>query len=103
MRILLTGANGFIGRHITAALLGAGHDVVAAVRALAEVRRAFPEVTAIAADMNAGTEPEAWVPRLAGVDAVVNCAGILQGSRGQSIEAVHYLGPKALFDACATP
>ncbi len=101
MRILVTGANGFIGRHITAALLGAGHDVVAAVRAVAEVRRAFPEVTATAADMNADTEPEAWVPRLAGVDAVINCAGILQGSRGQSIEAVHYLGPKALFDACA--
>lgn len=101
MRILVTGANGFIGRHITAALLGAGHDVVAAVRAVAEVRRIFPEVTAIAADMNADTGPEAWVPRLAGVDAVVNCAGILQGSRGQSIEAVHYLGPKALFDACA--
>ncbi len=101
MRILLTGANGFIGRHITAALLGAGHEVVAAVRAVAEVRRAFPEVTAIAADMNADTDPEAWVTRLAGVDAAVNCAGILQGSRGQSIEAVHYLGPKALFDACA--
>ncbi len=101
MRILLTGANGFIGRHITAALLGAGHDVVAAVRAVAEVRRAFPGVTAIAADMNADTEPEAWVARLAGVDAVINCAGILQGSRRQSIEAVHYLGPKALFDACA--
>ena len=101
MRILLTGANGFIGRHITAALLGAGHDVVAAVRAPARLRRAFPEVTAIAADMNADTGPEAWVARLAGVDAVINCAGILQASRGQSIEAVHYLGPKALFDACA--
>ncbi|MEE9209562.1 MAG: SDR family oxidoreductase [Kiloniellales bacterium] len=101
MRILLTGANGFIGRHLTAALLGAGHDVVAAVRAGAEIRRAFPDVTVIAADMNADTDPEAWLPRLAGVDAAINCAGILQGSRGQSIEAVHYLGPKALFDACA--
>ncbi len=101
MRILLTGANGFIGRHITAALLASGQVVVAAVRAVAEVRRAFPEVTVIAADMNADTAAEAWVPRLAGVDAVVNCAGILQGSRAQSIEAVHYLGPKALFDACA--
>ena len=101
MRVLVTGANGFIGRHITAALLASGHDVAAAVRAAAEVRRAFPEVTVIAADMNADTAAEAWVPRLAGVDAVVNCAGILQGSRGQSIEAVHYLGPKALFDACA--
>jgi uncharacterized protein YbjT (DUF2867 family) len=101
MRILMTGANGFIGRHLTAALIGAGHDVVAAVRAPAGLRRAFPGVAAIAADLNADTEPEAWLPRLGGVDAVINCAGILQGTRGQSIEAVHYLGPKALFDACA--
>jgi uncharacterized protein YbjT (DUF2867 family) len=41
-----------------------------------------------------------WTPRLQGVDAVINCAGILQGGRGQSIEAVHHLGPRALFDAC---
>ncbi len=78
MRVLVTGANGFIGRHITAALLGAGHDVAAAVRAVAEVRRAFPDVTVIAADMNDDTAAEAWVPRLAGVDAVVNCAWRLQ-------------------------
>jgi uncharacterized protein YbjT (DUF2867 family) len=32
VRVLLTGANGFIGAHLTAALLAAGHQVVAAVR-----------------------------------------------------------------------
>ncbi len=78
MRVLVTEANGFIGRHITAALLASGHDVAAAVLAVAEVRRAFPGVTVIAADMNADTAAEAWVPRLAGVDAVVNCAWRLQ-------------------------
>ena len=66
-RILLTGANGFIGAHLTAALLAAGHDVVAAVRNPAALAARFPDVKAVAADMNRDTTPAAWLPRLDGV------------------------------------
>lgn len=45
MRVLVTGANGFIGRHITAALLAAGHDPVAVVRGVIEMQRVFPSLT----------------------------------------------------------
>jgi len=100
MRVLVTGANGFIGRHIIAALLDAGHDVLAAVRDVDGIRRAFPETSAVAVDMNQDVSADDWAPRLKDVDTVVNCAGVLQGSRRQSIEAIHYLGPRALFDAC---
>ncbi len=51
--------------------------------------------------MNHDVSADDWAPRLKDVDAVVNCAGILQGTRRQSMEAIHYRGPKALFDACA--
>lgn len=100
MRVLLTGANGFIGAHLTAALRAAGHEVVAAVRSPAALAARFPDVKAIAADMNRDTTPEAWRPRLAGVEAVINCAGVLQGGRGQDMAAIHHLAPAALFDAC---
>lgn len=100
MRVLVTGAGGFIGQHLTASLLEAGHEVVGAVRDPEALRRRFPEVSAIRVDLNRDTEREVWTPRLQGVEAVVNCAGILQGGRGQSIEAVHHLGPRALFEAC---
>lgn len=100
MRVLLTGANGFIGAHLTAALLAAGHQVVAAVRRPKAFARRFPDAETIAADLNHDTSPEAWLSRLAGVDAVVNCAGVLQGGRGQDIEAIHHRAPAALFDAC---
>lgn len=100
MRVLLTGANGFIGAHLIAALIAAGHDVVAAVRNPSALAARFPAIDTLFADMNRDTTPAAWLPRLAGVDAVVNCAGVLQGGRGQDMAAIHAHAPAALFDAC---
>jgi uncharacterized protein YbjT (DUF2867 family) len=94
MRILLTGANGFLGRYILAALQAAGHVVVPAVR------HAGTLDGAINADFNRDVTPDIWLPRLRGIDAVVNCAGVLAGGRGQSIAAIHTDAPVALFEAC---
>jgi len=99
-RVLLTGANGFIGAHLTAALLAAGHDVVAAVRQPAAMAARFPDAEAIRADMNHDVTAAAWLPRLDCIDAVINCAGVLQGGRGQDMAAIHHRAPAALFDAC---
>jgi uncharacterized protein YbjT (DUF2867 family) len=101
VRVLLTGANGFLGRHLLAGLLQAGHEVVPAVRRPAETDRLLPRPASIAIDLNRDVEPATWRPRLAGIDAVVNCAGILQGRGRQSIAAIHDLAPRALFAACA--
>jgi len=102
MKVLLTGATGFIGRHLLAALIQAGHDVVPAVRRPAQADRLLPRPASIRADFNRMTKPEDWAPHLAGIDAVINCAGILQGRPGQSIDAVHAAAPIALFRACET-
>ncbi|HSS83923.1 MAG TPA: SDR family oxidoreductase, partial [Reyranella sp.] len=70
MRILLTGANGFIGRQLLAGLRTRGHDVVAAVRDPEALRRGFPGAEAITADFNRDTTPEIWRPRFVGIDVV---------------------------------
>lgn len=75
--------------------------MMAAVRDPAAFRRKWPEVEAFAADFNRDVTFEAWRSRLAGVEAVINCAGVLHGGRGQDIEAIHATAPIALFDACA--
>jgi uncharacterized protein YbjT (DUF2867 family) len=100
MNVLLTGANGFIGGYILGALLAAGHSVVPAVRRPEEIDRFLPATAAIRIDMNRDVETEDWIDRLSGIDAVVNCAGVLQGRPGQSIDAIHAAAPKALFEAC---
>lgn len=75
--------------------------MVAVVRDPAAFRCKWPDVEALAADFNRDISPEAWRCRLAGVDAVINCAGVLHGGRGQDIEAIHATAPIALFKACA--
>ncbi|MES2354636.1 MAG: NAD(P)H-binding protein [Pseudomonadota bacterium] len=100
MNILLTGANGFLGRYLLARLVTAGHNVIPAVRRPVETDRLLSVPTSIAVDFNRDTRPEDWIPRLAGVDVVINCSGILQGRPSQSIQAIHADAPKALFAAC---
>jgi len=99
MRVLVTGAYGFIGAHIVAALIAAGHEVVCAVRG-ARVEARFPGLKAIACDMSRDTSSDVWLPRLAGIDAVVNCAGILRETRNDRFETVHVASPVAMYEAC---
>ncbi len=101
MKVLLTGANGFVGRHLMTSLLEAGHSVTAAVRNPNTFHRQWPSVDAIACDFMTDQDRQLWRERLAGFDAVVNCAGVLQRGPGVDPEAIHHLGPAALFDACS--
>lgn len=99
MRVLLTGANGFIGSHLVASLLARGHSIVAAVRDPKKLARRFPSLEARFCDLNRFLKPSDWAPLVEGCDAVVNCAGILQSRRGDRLREIHAQAPKALFAA----
>jgi len=99
MRILLLGASGFIGRELFAMLRSRGHRVVPVVRPGSK-SPPFSDEPVVEADLNRDVEPESWIPRLSGIDAVVNCAGILQERGSESSDAVHARAPAALFRAC---
>lgn len=79
-------------------LLAGGHAPVGAVRRVSDFAKAFPGVDAVACDLARDFSLEDWLPRLEGIDAVVNSVGVLSGA---SIEAVHVLAPRALYEACA--
>jgi uncharacterized protein YbjT (DUF2867 family) len=100
MRVLVTGASGLIGSALVARLVAEGHGVVAVARHTARPARSQPAAHWVALDMAAATGPEHWLPHLAGIDAVVNCAGVLQDGPGDSTRGVHVAGTGALFAAC---
>lgn len=96
--ILITGANGFIGRHLADALARDGHEVVCALRDPERMHdRRFRTV---AADFIADVDAAAWLPRLAGIDVVINAVGILREHYAQTFDAIHSRAPRALFAAC---
>lgn len=99
MKVLVTGANGFIGSAIVEALLDQGHDIVACGRTLSNLPRS-PRVECRPLDLRRLQSPVDWLPLLADVQAVVNCAGILrEGTRGD-FDAIHHRMPRALAQAC---
>jgi uncharacterized protein YbjT (DUF2867 family) len=98
MQVLIVGASGLIGSSIAARLASEGHDVVGITRRVPQA--AFPRVTYRSLDINKAVNPADWRPYLLGVDAVVNCAGVLQDSPRDSTSHVHDKGPAALFEAC---
>ncbi len=55
---------------------------------------------AIRIDLTQATSPCYWLPHLEGIEAVVNCAGVLQDSPAESTSMVHHQGIANLFTAC---
>lgn len=87
MRVLLTGASGFIGRNLNAALVAAEHEVIAASRS-----------TGI--DFRRMLTTDDWLPHLSGIDAVINSVGIIGECGSQRFDVLHAHAPAALFRAC---
>ena len=97
MRVLITGVTGMIGSSLAARLAQEGHQIVGIARRASKQDNVHRWV---ALDISLAVRPESWLVHLDGIDAVVNCAGVLQDSASENTEAVHSSGVAALFAAC---
>jgi uncharacterized protein YbjT (DUF2867 family) len=95
----LTGASGFIGQHLLRALLAAGHEVICAGRSKPPIEHR--RLGHVAADFTRDTNAQDWMPRLHGVDVVINAVGIIREQGAQTFRDLHERAPCALFQACA--
>lgn len=101
MAILLLGATGLIGSAVAARLARDGREVVGVARSIGyETRRVAGVSRWIRLDLRDVRSPEDWRPHLAGIEAVVNCAGAFQNGGRDSTSAVHVTGPAFLWRAC---
>jgi uncharacterized protein YbjT (DUF2867 family) len=95
MKVLITGASGFIGRRLAASLLAHGDEVVCAGRRSGM----HGGCRWVQADFASASVP-AWSELLQGVEVVVNLVGLFREQGAQTFQALHVDGPAALFDAC---
>jgi nucleoside-diphosphate-sugar epimerase len=83
--ILMTGATGFIGRHVAPALAAQGFRVRAALRRAEQVNSLDPAIEPMVVGDLAGDVD--WRPALAAVGSVVHLAGIAHTGTSRSDEA----------------
>jgi dTDP-L-rhamnose 4-epimerase len=74
MRILVTGAAGFVGSHVVDRLVADGHDVVALDRRAPGPDRCNPDARWVTGDAR---DPEAWARHLPGVEAISHQAAMV--------------------------
>jgi len=106
MRILVTGANGFIGSRVCQSLTERGHMVTAAVRDQSRVASLSVSRTVAVGEIGPTTN---WSEALAGIDAVVHLAarvhvGSSRNPREEeiTIQRINVAGTEQLFDSAAT-
>ncbi len=98
MRILVTGATGFIGWHLCRALRVRGHEV----RALVRPGAAISDLEALGVERRTGdvTVPASLPHALEGIEAVAHLAGVLNASRDSTYDRVNREGTMHLAVAC---
>lgn len=101
MKLFLTGATGFLGRHLLPKLSAAGHHCLAYTRYEPDCKdlRLIPRVTLRQADV---FDPERLDEGMQEADAVINMVGILneKGRDGKGFRRAHVELTEQLLEAC---
>jgi nucleoside-diphosphate-sugar epimerase len=87
MRFFVTGATGFIGRHLCQALVACGHEVVAMARSSAKTGVLPNGVEIHRGDLSSFAEPSLALPAC---DVVVHLAGVVAADALEDYEAINF-------------
>ncbi len=100
MKVLVTGASGFLGGWVVRRLLDEGHDVRIIVRPKSDLE----EIKDLKLDIQPGdvTDPDSLIAATRGVDTVFHLAGLIAYSRAtrEAMERVNVQGTANVIAAC---
>lgn len=99
MAVLVLGAYGLIGSAVVARLCDEDEAVIGLGRNVGSARRRWPDVDWREADLARLTRVEDWTPLLAGVEVVINAAGVLQQGLRDDVAAVQEHAMLVLYAA----
>jgi nucleoside-diphosphate-sugar epimerase len=99
MKILITGAGGFVGKAMVRLTDSAGHEVVGLVRSASQAQGRDGKTVAV--DLGqAGGEADLVTGALENVDVVVHCAGRIRGSKTRDFVRDNVDATAAILKAC---
>ena len=99
MKVLLTGASGFVGRHILDSLRARGVATAVLLRPTSDKHFLQDHLAAIEVRPGSITKPESLRPALAEITHVIHCAGLTRASRISEFYDANHLGTSNLVEA----
>lgn len=96
MKLLLTGANGFVGSHLVDHLVEAGAELSLLVRPTADLRFLEPHRSRVRMVTGSLDDPTALRAAIRGVTHVIHCAGATKGRRPRDLFAANRDGTARL-------
>jgi len=103
LQVAVTGASGFVGRHVVRALVDGGHHVRALTRDRNKARKLFASLPAGRVSIVQGdiTDAKALAELTTGANAAIHLVGILrEGPNKQTFQRCHVEATRAILTAC---
>lgn len=99
MKVLLTGANGFVGSHVLDCLQAQGISTAVLLRRSSDRSFIQPHLPALEVRTGSITDPASLTAAMAGITHVIHCAGLTKARRNAEFFQTNEQGTRNVVDA----
>ncbi len=99
MKVLLTGASGFVGSHILDSLRAHGVETAVLLRSTSDKRFLAQHLPTVEIRSGSVTEPASLPAAFRGITRVIHCAGCTRARQNSDFDTINHLGTRNLVEA----